>query len=194
MNQIFRWTMAAALLGASASGAVDLYREGDYRPLTADARAHRVGDSLTVLVMETSSAASTADTTSKRKTDLGITGLWDVGLSTKKGEIALDANNGFGGAARTQRSGRLLAQITVTVTGIEPNGDLRVAGDQLVDINDEQQKIRIEGRVRRHDIGENNAVVSNRIAEAKIYYSGEGTLSEGQRPGFLSRVLTWLGL
>ena len=80
------------------------------------------------------------------------------------------------------------------MTGIEPNGDLRVAGDQLVDINDEQQKIRIEGRVRRHDIGENNAVVSNRIAEAKIYYSGEGTLSEGQRPGFLSRVLTWLGL
>ncbi len=186
-------TITLALL-AGSSTAVDLYREGDYRPLTADSRAFRVGDTITVLVLETSSATSSADTGSKRNTDASVSASLQTRSVDKKFDASLALDNNFTGGARTARAGKLLAQITVNVVGVEPNGDLRIAGDQLLDINDEQQKIRIEGRVRRQDIGENNAVVSNRIADARIFYSGEGVLAEGQRPGFIARALRWLGL
>jgi flagellar L-ring protein FlgH len=182
------------LLACASSGAADLYREGQHRPLTADSRAFRIGDTLSVLVVETSSATSSADTGSRRNTEAGLSGSVQTHTSDQRADINIAAQNNFNGGARTARAGKLLAQIAVTVVGVEPNGDLRIAGDQLLDINDEQQKIRIEGRVRRQDIGENNAVVSNRIADARIYYSGEGVLAEGQRPGVITRVLRWLGL
>jgi flagellar L-ring protein precursor FlgH len=187
-------SLALGLAAAAPLRAADLYREGDYKPLTADSRAFRVGDTLSVLVVETSSAASSADTGTRRNTEAALSGSVQTRTIDRRAEVNLAAENNFAGGARTARTGKLLAQIAVTVVAVEPNGDLRIAGDQLLDINDEQQRIRIEGRVRRQDIGENNAVVSNRIADARIYYSGEGVLAEGQRPGFIARVLRWLGL
>jgi len=184
---------AGALCGASAAAA-DLYQEATYRSIVADVKAHRLGDSLTVLVMETSSAASTADTNAKRATDVSIHALSDVGRFTRKGEMGANVNNDFSGVARTQRAGKLLAQITVTVVGVEPNGDLRIAGEQLLEVNDEKQMISLEGKVRPEDVSENNSVVSNRIADAKIHYVGDGVLADGQKPGLITRVLTWLGL
>lgn len=189
--------LVASLLAAGTTasvGAADLFREGEYRPLTADSRAYRLGDTLTVLVVETSSASSTADTGTKRNTEAAISGSVQTRTVDRRTEAQLGIDNNFTGGARTARAGKLLAQISVSVVAVEPNGDLRIAGDQLLDINDEQQKIRIEGRVRRQDIGENNAVVSSRLAEARIYYSGEGVLAEGQRPGLVAKVLRWLGL
>jgi flagellar L-ring protein precursor FlgH len=187
-------TLCLAALLALPAFAADLYREGEYRPLTADARAFRIGDTLTVQVLETSSAQSSADTGTKRNTDAGITASLDTRTLHRHADAQLNIDNNFTGGARTARTGRLLAQISVTVLAVEPNGDLRVAGDQILDINDEQQKIRIEGRVRRQDIGENNAVPSNRLADARIYYAGQGVLAEGQRPGVVAKVLRWLGL
>ena len=80
------------------------------------------------------------------------------------------------------------------MVGIEANGDLRVAGEQVVEVNNEEQMIRLEGRVRPHDISETNAVVSSRIADARIQYVGDGVLAEGQRQGWITKVLTWMGL
>ncbi|HWI12293.1 MAG TPA: flagellar basal body L-ring protein FlgH, partial [Burkholderiaceae bacterium] len=130
----------------------------------------------------------------KRKTDVGIAAVSDVGRFTRKGEISGNINNDFSGVARTQRAGKLLAQLTVTVVAIDPNGDLRIAGEQLLEVNDEKQMIRLEGKVRSEDIGDNNSVVSNRIADAKIHYVGDGVLADGQKPGLITRILTWLGL
>lgn len=194
MNRISVSMVLCASLASAPAWAADLYQEGQYRALAADVKAHRVGDSLTVLVMETSSAAATADTSARRKTDVGMTALVDVGRHTRAGEINAHVNNDFNGAAKTQRAGRLLAQLTVSVVAIEPNGDLRVAGEQTLEVNDEQQKIRLEGRVRPQDIGDNNAVVSNRIADARIQYAGDGVLADGQKTSLITKVLTWLGL
>jgi flagellar L-ring protein precursor FlgH len=172
----------------------DLYQEGQFRSLVGDVKAHRVGDNLTVLVVETSSAAASADTNAKRKTDAGVTGVVDVVGPRRGGEISGQIHNDFSGGARTQRAGRLLAQLTVAVVAVEPNGDLRVAGEQTLEVNNELQMIRLEGKVRPQDVGENNSVASNRIADARIQYVGDGVLAEGQRVGLITKILTWLGL
>ena len=66
-------------------------------------------------------------------------------------------------------------------------------GDQLLTVNDEQQKIQVKGRVRPQDISPGNVVLSTRLAEAEIVYIGEGELAGRQRPSWWARFLNWLG-
>lgn len=182
---------AAVLALASALAAAQgLYREDSFRPLTADLRAQRVGDVLTVLVIENASASASADTTTEKRAGiaLGVTGP-----STNKSATA-DLSEQFDGGGRIQRSGKLLAQLTVSVVDVLPNGDLMIAGEQRIEVNSETQHIRLAGRVRPVDVSGGNAVLSSRIADAKITYLGDGILGEKQRPGILSRILSWLRL
>ena len=88
----------------------------------------------------------------------------------------------------------LLAQLSVTVREVLPNGDLTVFGEQLLVINEEQQRIDIEGRVRRQDISENNVVLSTRLADARITYVGEGDVAQRQKPGWWHHLLDLFGL
>ncbi len=88
----------------------------------------------------------------------------------------------------------MLATISVKVKAINSNGDLLVNGEQLLTVNDEVQKVTVEGLVRPYDISEGNTVLSTRLADAKITYVGEGELTERQRRGMWRKVLDWLGL
>lgn len=174
---------------APPSGAVSLFEESTYRPLTADRKAHRPGDLLTVLVFETASATASANTNTEKNGGLGFD--LKSNFTTPKG-ASLMLSEDFSGGGRIQRSGRLAAQLTVVVRSVEDNGDLIVSGEQFIKVNDEKQEIVLSGRVRPIDIAENNTVVSSRLADARISYVGDGVLGEKQRPGILTRILSWL--
>jgi len=184
MAHILRLLITGALLVAFQAGAANLYRADEYRSLTADRRAQRIGDVLTVLVVENSSASATAGTTTDKSTNAGIR----LSSPNRLRDYGLGINDNFDGNGKIARTGRLLAQLSVVVVGIEPNGDLRIKGDQLLEINGEKQMINLEGRVRPVDIVEGNTVPSNRIADAHIIYVGDGVLAENQGKGWL----TWL--
>jgi flagellar L-ring protein precursor FlgH len=178
-------------LMAGVAAAESLYREGTFRALVADNKARKVGDAITVLVYESSSAASSADTTAGRKAGLGI----DFQASFAKGRSAsLATRNDFDGSGTTQRAGRLLAQIGVTVVAVEANGELRIAGEQLLEINRERQQIKLEGRVRPQDVTDANTVMSTRLAEARISYVGDGDVSLRTHPSWWHQLLTLIGL
>jgi len=196
MNQhvrvVSRGGLAAALV-AAALGAhgQSLYDEKSYRPLTADNKAFRVGDVLTVQVVENSAAQANADTGTRRSNNLAAQ------LDRSKHApvlVGLAVGGDFDGGGRTTRAGKLLAQLSVTVREVLPNGDLRVSGEQLLLINEEQQKIDLEGRVRPIDITDGNVVVSSRLADARINYVGQGDLADRQKPAWWRKVFDWLGL
>lgn len=186
--------MAALILMqcANLASAADLFRDEDYRSLTSDRRAYQVGDVLTVLVVENSSASATAGTKADKGGDIG--GHGSTITPPRKYDFALGFSENFDGGGRIARTGRVAAQISVAVVGIEANGDLRVKGEQNLEINDEKQAIRVEGTVRRADISETNTVMSSRISNAQITYIGDGVLAESQHKGWLTRVLSFLGL
>ncbi len=167
-----------------------LYSDAQFQSLTADRRRFQVGDALTILVVESASASSTADTGTQRDAQVG------VGLSTPSRDRHLSGNTSseYNGTGRTQRSGRLLAQITVLVREVLPNGDLRVAGDQSLEINGERQTIHAEGRVRPRDINEQNTVQSSRLADARLSFAGDGVLGDMQRPRWWQRLLALFGI
>ncbi|WP_249384103.1 flagellar basal body L-ring protein FlgH [Chitinivorax sp. B] len=194
MEKLVLMTRIAAIgLWLTLSGgthAESLYNEKTFQSLVADSRAHRVGDLLTVQITENATASSSTDFGSQRKNDVGLRA--DVDGTLKHG-VGLQTDNGFDSKGRTQRSGRLLAQITVTVQEIRRNGDLVVSGKQLLDINDEKQEIQLTGVVRPRDIEDNNTIPSTRLGEANIRYAGEGELASRQRPSWWSRLLALIG-
>ena len=89
---------------------------------------------------------------------------------------------------------KLVAQITVVVTDILPNGDFLVLGEQLMRVNGENTRIAVRGRVRRADITSQNTVMSSRLGDAQISYDGHGFVSRSAKPGIVNRVFSFLGL
>ncbi len=191
MSVIKWWALFVCLLLSGGGAFADsLFQEGSYQPMVADRKAFRVGDSLTVLVVENASAAASADTSANK--DAGVSGSITSPSAVKPAGIDISEN--FKGGGKIQRTGKLLAQLTVNVQSVLPNGDLLIKGDQLIEFNNEKQHISIEGKVRPEDIAPNNTVLSNRVGDARLSYVGKGILGEKQSPGIISRFLSWLGL
>lgn len=172
--------------------AASLYQgESNFRPLTSDKRAYRVGDMLTVLVMENSSASANANTSAEKRGGL----LFGWKATNRSENSSLQLGDTFGGKGQIQRSGKLLAQLTVTVREVDPvTGLLHVSGEQQIFVNDEKQEITLHGKVRPIDVLDNNTILSTRLADARISYIGDGILSEKQHAGLITRFLSWLGL
>ncbi|MCJ0764548.1 flagellar basal body L-ring protein FlgH [Variovorax terrae] len=184
------WGCTIALSGMTAH-AGSLYDESTYRALISDNKAFRVGDVLTVQVFENSSASTSSDTGTRRTND--ISASLNHGSGKTVGQVGIRANGEFDGGGRTQRSNKLLATLTVTVQQVFANGDLKVVGEQLLTVNEEQQKVHLEGRVRPQDISDGNVVLSTRLADARINYLGEGDVSERSRRGWWRKLLDAVG-
>ena len=99
-----------------------LYNADTYRAVASDRRAYRVGDVLTVLIVENSTASATAGTRTDKGNDVGV--KFSSPNSQKNYSLNLDEN--FDGGGKIARSGKLLAQISVVVKSINDNGDFDV--------------------------------------------------------------------
>ncbi len=185
-------TLALLLAGApQMAGAADLYGATARPGLASDRNAQVIGDSLTVLIIETSSATNSTQRGSKKATRLA--GQITAGTSLNE-SAQLNLGGSFDGAGQSGRAGRLVAQISIVVDGVLPNGDLHVAGEQVLNIDGERMRIRLKGRVRRADISADNTVLSSRLADVVIDYDGKGFVSRGSKPGVITRIFDWLGL
>lgn len=183
--------LVLALAIAAPVSAKDLYSAGNFPALASDRRAAAPGDAITIVIYENASASNQATTGSKKSTRLS--GSINVGSSLdESGALGLSGSSDNQGS--TGRSGRMVAQMSATVEDVLPNGDLRVSGEQTLNINGERTHIRIKGRVRPSDISSSNAVLSSRLADAAIDYDGSGFVTRSARPGIVSRIFNWLGL
>jgi flagellar L-ring protein FlgH len=161
-----------------------------YHGLAADRRAHQIGDTLTVLVTETARATASANTDASGGVQLGANTQTHNGTHN----YGLGLNGDDTGQGNTTRAGTLQAQLAVRVVAVESDGMLRVHGEQTVEINGEKQQFVLAGLVRPEDITANNTILSNRISEADIQYTGKGDISTAQRHSVLYRITRWLGL
>ncbi len=171
-----------------APSADSLIHPNSYRSLVADRRAHRVGDTLTVIVVETASASATANTGNANAVRVGAQGQ----TPHRNYPYSIGLTGSDQGQGETSRTGALNAQLTVRVVGIESDGLLRVRGEQTVVVNGEKQRIALEGLVREEDILASNVIPSNRISDARIEFTGHGDVSESQRQSIIYRFLKWL--
>jgi flagellar L-ring protein FlgH len=156
---------------------------------TADERAHRPGDVLTVLLQETTQASKSADTSIGKNNSVGVAAPVVAG-KTIKADVKLSAERDFKGAASSSQQNALSGSITVVVQEVLPNGLLRVKGDRALTLNQGDEVIRLSGYVRGTDVDTQNRVSSQRIANARISYAGHGALADSNNEGWVARFFS----
>lgn len=169
--------------------------------LYEDLRAMRVGDILTIKIQESHKGSKSADTSAERDSALkdSLTGN-TIGIPSmvlnkfQANSLGVNANSQhkFSGKGATNRADSLTGTMSAHVTQVMPNGDLRIEGRREVTVNSERQTLKISGVVRRVDVDTRNTVLSSAIADARIEYTGLGTVDDVQRPGWFTRVLDWI--
>lgn len=155
--------------------------------LTADRRALRPGDILTVILNETTQASKKANTEIGKGSSVGIKPSIFGGKTINLTEMGLDSKTDFNGSSASTQQNSLLGAITVVVQDMLPNGLLLVQGEKNLYLNQGEEMVRLSGYVRVEDIDNDNQVSSLRIANARIVYAGKGTLQDANTPGWLTR-------
>src|SRR5690606_10747121 len=97
-------------------------------------------------------------------------------------------NMQFDGKGQTNQSNRLQGMISVTVMRVLSNGNMYIQGESWVTINQGREYIRLTGIVRPQDVTAENIVSSQRIADARITYSGGGMVGNASRGGVLTQL------
>jgi len=180
-----------------------LWRDDGRGFLFSDRKAKRVGDTVTVKILESSLATQAAKTESSRSSSVdagissffnaplhfGLKNIWPQGF---RPEIRSKIETDFEGEGTTSRSSKIIATLTCQVVAVLPNGNLLIQGQRQILVNREREYIRLRGIVRPEDIGPDNSVLSTLLADARIEYGGKGIVSDKQGPGFLGRLLDLL--
>ncbi len=169
---------------------VNLFDEQLYRPLIADRKATLPGDVLTVIVLETSNAQTSADLSSKKEIKTAL----EAGYNRDNHEVEFGLTGKGNSAAKTGRNGKIKAALTVRIKAVFPNKTYLVEGLQRITINGEQQRIILRGIVRPEDISPQNTILSTRLAQAHITYAGAGSVSNSQDRNYIYKILSFAGL
>ncbi|MEO5812296.1 MAG: flagellar basal body L-ring protein FlgH [Rhodanobacter sp.] len=176
---------------AAAPSDGSIYHDGSGMELFTDPRAHRAGDILTVVLIENTQATKKASTSTSKGDKVDIKAPTLLGktltLGGKVADIGLDGERKFDGNGSSSQSNQLTGSITVTVAQRMSNGNLLVRGEKWLTINQGQELVRISGIVRPQDIGQDNTVPSTRVGDARISYTGRGTLADANTRGWMSR-------
>ena len=162
-----------------------------YVSLHEGARARRVGDMLTILLVERTVAQKAVESKSGRDGNIGLTPPVTGPLSLfSPGDVAASGNQAFDGRGSAAQSNSLFGDISVTVAEVFPNGTMLVRGQKLMTLNRGEEWVQIQGIVRIADIDLDNRVLSSRVADARITYAGRGDIQRQSRPGWLQRFFS----
>jgi flagellar L-ring protein precursor FlgH len=181
---------AAAVAQPASDGSI--YLAGGGMALFEDQKARRVGDLLTVVLVEKTQAEKKANTSTAKKTsdDIANPTLFGRPLSVNgTGVLGFDlgSDQSFSGGGASTQSNTLSGSVTVIVTRVLPNGNLVVRGEKQLSLNQGSERIALEGIVRPIDIAANGSITSDRIANAKISYAGNGAVADANAMGWLAR-------
>ena len=179
-----------------------IYQEGYANAWFENVRARRVGDILTVKLVEKTDATKTAATSIAKDnsnsitnpTILGTTPQFDLpkvlplaSTSNLNMSADLESSHSFDGTGDSAQSNELTGDITVTVYEVLPNGYLRVRGEKRIGINQGNEYIKVSGIVRPADIDNTNTVLSTRLADPTLEYIGDGPVASSNVMGWLAK-------
>lgn len=160
--------------------------------LFQDNKAREVGDILTIVLVETTSASTKATTAVNKQTSIDLAAPTIAGQSvTYKGknilQVGVDGSRGFNGNGDTKQSNSLDGTVSVTVVQDLGNGNLLVSGEKKLRLNQGDEVVQLQGIVRTSDIAADNTISSERVADARIVYGGRGTIARSNAMGWLGR-------
>ena len=196
--------LLAALLLAPASAAVQAMegtRWSMASRLYGDHRARQIGDLLTIIIVEESSAKRDAEQQTDKSMNFGGSANFshpridDRHVAWTNFTIPtwnLDASRAFSGKGSLANKDTLSGSIAARVTEVLPNGNLLIEGKRSVAIRNETIELLLTGVVRVEDIDKENQVKSTDVADASILYLTKGSIADSQRKGIVPSLLDWI--
>lgn len=180
-----------------------LYQDNTSLVLFEDARARRVGDILTIVLMEKTSATKSATTNTSKDSEMDLANPTIFGRTptinlpgNKSIDLGLgvdfDASRKFQGKGDSTLKNQLDGNLTVTIAEVLANGYLVVRGEKRLTINQGNEYVRISGIIRPSDVQADNTVLSTLVADARITYTGDGDVHDSSRMGLLARFFNSL--
>jgi len=179
-----------------------IYHPATELRLFEDLKARRIGDILTVRLVENTGASKSADTSTSKESSAKISNPTLFGVSPALSlpgflplsgtqnlnyDTSIDANRDFNGKGKSDQENSLNGTISVSVVEVFPNGYLSIRGEKRMTLNNGNEYIRLSGIVRPTDIGADNSILSTKIADATIMYTGDGPVAESNIMGWLAR-------
>jgi flagellar L-ring protein precursor FlgH len=162
----------------------------DNYSLFADHKARAVGDILTIIISEQSSATRSGNASNSK--DASGSADAGAGFFTFINAASFNSKDSFSAKGSINNTNTVSGRLTVTVQEVKPNGNLVISGKQSIKQNGEDQVIIVSGVVRPEDIAADNTIASYYVADAQIRIDGHGPLSRKQRQGILSQIFNFL--
>lgn len=176
---------------AARSNIGSIYRQHQGVSLFTDRRANRIGDIVTIVLTEQTQSSKSAGTEISKSGGLNISTPSLLGTVPSLHNLELDADlahdRDFSGEGKSNQSNSLSGSIAVTIADIMPNGLLVVQGEKWLTLNQGDEFVRVRGMIRPEDIGPDNTIMSTKVADARITYSGSGELNASNQAGWGSR-------
>lgn len=171
-----------------------IYKKDKGNLFAMEARAHRVGDILTVSFTESFQATKSQNAATSRTSENSVTLPTVMGsiLPNSLGnsaELGSSGESTFSGSGSTNQSNSLTGLISVHVVRVYLNGNLEILGQKKLTLNNGDEYIRVSGIVRPSDISSDNVVQSDRIANADINYVGAGDTARTGKKGWYTKML-----
>lgn len=208
MNTTFRLIAVAVALSVTASCAVaeSIWARGNSRTqnLTTDDKATEVGDVITIVIYERSTIANetTRDMSKSDSRSASMSGSAQLGsiggpLSDRtfdfpEVDFGSSSDTSFSGDTEYDSDRSVSDRITVVVQDLLPNGNMVVQGQRSREIDGDSQTVQISGVVRPSDVGFDNTVRSDRVADFRVVYEGAGQEQNFTNPGWLGRLANFL--
>jgi flagellar L-ring protein precursor FlgH len=191
--------LVACALSAADVQAESLWTAAGSREqgVAADFRAARVGDILTIFIAENAAARSSQNksTSSESSVDAAVSQFLFPPAASGFGQhngampgVKFGGKSAFDGGGQVSNSQSLTARAAVLVTDVLPNGNLVIAGARRLTFSGETQNVILHGLVRPSDIGPGNSVLSSNIAEARLEFISDGSLTDAQKRGWLGKL------
>jgi flagellar L-ring protein precursor FlgH len=175
---------------APANGSIFQPQQG-YAALYEGTRARRVGDPLTIVLVERMSASKSSSSKLDSGGGFSLTPPTTGPLNLfNKTDASISGARNFAGQGAADQSNSLSGEVSVTVVEVYPNGTMLVQGQKRVTLNRGDEFVQIRGIVRVSDISPDNRILSTRVADARIAYTGKGDVARAGRQGWLGRFFS----
>ncbi|MEO1969678.1 MAG: flagellar basal body L-ring protein FlgH [Sphingomonadaceae bacterium] len=167
-----------------SNGAIYQVSSG-YTPLYNGNRAAQVGDLVTVVLVESTQSSKSTSGNTQRDGSAGLNLPAFLGISSS--DLNASAKGSFKGAGGASQTSSIQGDVTVTIAEVRSNGTALIRGEKVMHLSQGTEWVQLSGIIRLADIDQDNRIPSIRVADARISYSGKGSVQQASREGWLSR-------
>jgi len=194
-DYIARMQLQSTADGTTTLGSLYM-SNGAFTDMSADYKARRLGDVVTLLVSETTAASSTGDVNNSRTfaANSAVTALpgWNSSNSANP-LLGMTSSKSLKGQGETSAGYSVTAAVSARVIALLPDGSMVVEAERRIVINSQHEDLIMRGVLRPVDVAPNNSAPSSALANLELELKGKGVVSDyigRQNP--IIRGLLWL--